>query len=48
MTEIYVYCPICNKEDGKEIHVSKMIVVNGCVTFELDCGHKINEGFKFP
>jgi hypothetical protein len=48
MTDIFVYCPICNKEDGKEMPVTKMTVVNGMVVFLLICGHTVTEGFKYP
>lgn len=41
MTDIYAYCPICNKEDGKEIKSVRMTVVNGAVTFSLWCGVQI-------
>ena len=42
-TEIKVWCPICQ---GKEKHVEGIIIVNGKVTFELECGHEVIE--KFP
>ena len=40
---IKVWCPICK---GKEKHVEEMIIVNGKVTFKLECGHDVIE--KFP
>ena len=46
MTEIFVYCSVCNKEDGKETHAKKATLVNGTVIFELDCGHKVVESFR--
>lgn len=48
MTDIFVYCPICNKEDGKETIAKSIKVVIGIVTFELECGHTVVERFKFP
>ena len=47
-TDWFVYCPTCNKEDGKETHVKKVTVVNGTVIFNLDCGHRIVNNFRFP
>lgn len=41
-TDIKVWCPICQ---GKEKHVEEMIIVNGKVTFKLECGHDVEERF---
>lgn len=46
MTDIFVYCSICNKEDGKETLAKRVVVVNGTAMFELECGHKVFENFK--
>lgn len=48
MTDIFVYCSICNLEDGKETRAKNVKAVNGTVIFELDCGHSVIERFKFP
>lgn len=45
MTDIYVYCPICNKEDGKETLAKKVVLVIGTIQFHLVCGHVITEHF---
>ena len=42
ITDIKVWCPICK---GKEKHVEEMIIINGSVIFELECGHRIKENF---
>lgn len=47
MTDIYVYCSICNKEDGKETLAKKAVLVNGMMVFHLECGHIVTEKFKF-
>jgi len=39
---VKVWCPIC---EGKEKFVEEMVIVNGKVTFELECGHKVIERF---
>jgi hypothetical protein len=41
MTEIYVYCPICNEEDGKETRCEKIKIVLGTALYKLSCGHII-------
>lgn len=46
MTDIYVYCPICNKKDGGETLSKSMTVVNGQVTFLLKCNHVVRDNFK--
>ena len=46
MTDIYTYCPICNREDGKEKLVKKAVLVNGVMMFHLECGHIITEKFR--
>lgn len=48
MTDIFLYCATCNKEDGGETLAENVKIVNGMVVFELVCGHKIIERFKFP
>lgn len=45
MTEVYVYCPICNKEDGKETSCAKIKMVLGRFLYKLSCGHIVdNDG----
>lgn len=46
MTDVYVYCPICNKEDGKEMLAKKAVLVNGMMIFYLICGHTVTEKFR--
>ena len=43
MTDIYVYCPICNANDSLETKADSMIVVNGLITFALTCGHTVRQ-----
>lgn len=47
MTDIYVYCPICNKEDGGETLAKSMTIVNFSATFLLKCNHVVHESFRF-
>lgn len=42
VTEIKAWCPTCK---GVVKHVDEMIIVNGSVTFSLECGHTIKEHF---
>lgn len=46
MTDIYVYCHICNEEDGKEVLAKKAVLVNGTMVFYLMCGHTVTEKFS--
>lgn len=46
MTDIYVYCPICNKEDGNETLAKKVVLVNGMMVFHMVCGHTVTEKFR--
>jgi hypothetical protein len=46
MTEIFAYCSICNKDNGKETLVKRVVVVNGTMVFELECGHDVVERFR--
>ena len=46
MSDIFVYCPICNKDDGNETLAKRVMVVNGTTIFELECGHKVTERFR--
>jgi len=46
MTEIWVYCPTCNKEDGRETLAKKAVLVNGMMVFYLVCGHTVTEKFS--
>lgn len=48
MTDIWVYCPICNKEDGNETMAESVKIVNGTALFKLKCGHAVVERFSFP
>ncbi len=44
-TECAAYCKICNKENGGETQVTKVVLVNGTMIFKLKCGHSITENF---
>lgn len=48
MTDIFVYCPTCNKEDGKETLAESVKIVNGTALLKLICGHTVVERFKSP
>lgn len=48
MTDIFVYCPTCNEEDGKETLAKSVKIVDGNAVFKLVCGHIVVERFKFP
>ena len=41
-TAISAWCPICK---GTVKHVEEMIIINGSVTLNLECGHILKEHF---
>lgn len=43
MTDIYVYCPNCNKEDGKETLCTNVKIILGSTLYKLLCGHIIDK-----
>ena len=43
MTNIFVYCPICNKSDGKETLCLIVKMVLGSIYYKLLCGHTIDK-----
>ena len=47
MTDFYVYCPTCNRDDGNETLARKVVLVNGTLVCHLECGHKVIERFRF-
>jgi hypothetical protein len=42
MTDIFVYCPICNKENGKMTKCDKVAIIMGASACKLSCGHIID------
>lgn len=41
---VKVYCPVCNKEDGKGTVCDEIMIILGQSTYKLSCGHIIDSG----